>query len=132
MAETPREIILKVLTEISENGIYSHKAIRGALDKYQYLSRRDRAFINRVCEGTIERMIEQAEADAGCDQALLAGGVASSLLFREMLRRRAARRRLRCKLFFARPELSGDNAVGVALLGADRLKGEKRHGGDSD
>ena len=58
MAETPREIILKVLTEISENGIYSHKAIRGALDKYQYLSRRDRAFINRVCEGTIERMIE--------------------------------------------------------------------------
>lgn len=81
---------------------------------------------------TIERMIEQAEADTGCDQALLAGGVASSLLFREMLRRRAARRRLRCKLFFARPELSGDNAVGVALLGADRLKGEKRHGGDSD
>ncbi len=58
MADSPREIILKVLTEISENGIYSHKAIRGALDKYQYLSKRDRAFINRVCEGTVERMIE--------------------------------------------------------------------------
>lgn len=58
MTETPREIILKVLTEISENGIYSHVAIRGALDRYQYLPKRDRAFIQRVCEGTLERLIE--------------------------------------------------------------------------
>ncbi|MDO4619905.1 MAG: 16S rRNA (cytosine(967)-C(5))-methyltransferase RsmB [Lachnospiraceae bacterium] len=58
MTETPREIIAKILGEINDNGIYSHMAIRGALDRYQYLPRRDRAFINRVCEGTIERMIE--------------------------------------------------------------------------
>ena len=58
MTESTREIILRVLTEISENGIYSHMAIRGALDRYQFLSKRDRAFITKVCEGTIERMIE--------------------------------------------------------------------------
>ena len=58
MTENPREIILRILTEISENGIYSHMAIRGALDRYQYLTKQERAFINRVCEGTVERMIE--------------------------------------------------------------------------
>ncbi len=58
MTENTREIILQILTEISENGIYSHMAIRGALDRYRYLQRRDRAFITRVCEGTVERMIE--------------------------------------------------------------------------
>ena len=58
MNESTREIILKILSEISENGIYSHMAIRTALDKYLFLSRRDRAFITRVCEGTVERMIE--------------------------------------------------------------------------
>ncbi len=58
MTENTREIVLGVLTGISENGIYSHMAVRGALERYQYLSKRDRAFITRVCEGTVERMIE--------------------------------------------------------------------------
>ena len=58
MTENTREIILRVLTEISENGIYSHTAIRAALERYQFLSRRDRAFITKVCEGTVERLIE--------------------------------------------------------------------------
>lgn len=67
---------------------------------------------------TIERMIENACEKTGCRQALLAGGVASSTLLREMLNARAKKRRLDCRLCYARPELSGDNAVGVALLGA--------------
>ena len=67
---------------------------------------------------TIERMIEAACEETGARQALLAGGVASSTHLRAMLLERAKKRRLRCKLCFARPELSGDNAVGVALLGA--------------
>ncbi|MDO5378017.1 MAG: hypothetical protein Q4G52_06760, partial [Clostridia bacterium] len=70
---------------------------------------------------SIERMIEAACEKTGCAQALLAGGVASSELFRSMLVQRAGKRKLRCELHFARPELSGDNAVGVALLGADAL-----------
>ena len=67
---------------------------------------------------SIERMIEAACEQTGAKQALLAGGVASSTHLRAMLLERAKKRRLRCELCFARPELSGDNAVGVALLGA--------------
>ncbi|MBP3655320.1 MAG: hypothetical protein J6K32_01335 [Clostridia bacterium] len=67
---------------------------------------------------SIIRMIENACKQTGSRQALLAGGVASSTLLREMLTERAKKRRLTCSLHYARPELSGDNAVGVALLGA--------------
>ena len=69
---------------------------------------------------TIERMIENACEATGARQALLAGGVASSTLLRGMLNVRAKKRRLNCRLHYAHPELSGDNAVGVALLGAER------------
>ena len=81
---------------------------------------------------TIERLLEQAVSETGYHNALLAGGVASSLLFRKMLQQRAAKRGLNCNLFFAKPELSGDNAVGVALLGADYLKGETYHDSNQD
>ena len=74
---------------------------------------------------TIERMIENACEATGARQALLAGGVASSTLLREMLNARAKKRRLPCRLHYARPELSGDNAVGVALLGAERFAAER-------
>ena len=74
---------------------------------------------------TIERQIEAACEITGCRQALLAGGVASSTLLREMLEKRAKKRRLNCRLCFARPELSGDNAVGVALLGAGMYRENK-------
>ena len=73
---------------------------------------------------TIERMIENACESTGARQALLAGGVASSTLLRQMLNARAKKRRLNCRLHYARPELSGDNAVGVALLGAERFAAE--------
>ena len=69
---------------------------------------------------TIERMIDNACEATGARQALLAGGVASSTLLRGMLNARAKKRRLNCRLHYAHPELSGDNAVGVALLGAER------------
>ncbi len=74
---------------------------------------------------TIERQIEAACELTNCRQALLAGGVASSTLLRELLQARAKKRRLNCRLGFAHPELSGDNAVGVALLGAAMLRTEK-------
>lgn len=53
-----RDIILDVLMEINRNGKYCNVAVHQALERYQYLSKRDRAFISRVCEGTVERMIE--------------------------------------------------------------------------
>lgn len=79
---------------------------------------------------TFLRLIKAACEETGCGQALLAGGVASSALLREMLTGRARRQKIGCRLCFARPELSADNAVGVALLGAEALQGEgKRNEG---
>lgn len=53
-----REIALAVLMEVTENGAYSHIVLREVLEKYQYLEKRERAFITRVTEGTLEHMIE--------------------------------------------------------------------------
>lgn len=53
-----REIVLAVLLEVTENGAYSHIILREVLEKYQYLEKRERAFITRVTEGTLEHMIE--------------------------------------------------------------------------
>lgn len=53
-----RELILEILLEINENGQQSHRALMGALSKYQFLPKQDRAFITRVCEGTLEYRIQ--------------------------------------------------------------------------
>lgn len=52
-----REIILDMLMEICEKGAYSHVVLRSTLQKYQYLHKRDRAFITRITEGTLENRI---------------------------------------------------------------------------
>lgn len=49
-----RELILGILLEISKEERYSHLVIRSTLEKYQYLEKQERAFITRVCEGTLE------------------------------------------------------------------------------
>ncbi len=53
-----REIVLGILMEITEEEAYSHVVIRNVLEKYQYLEKRDRAFISRVAEGTLEHMLQ--------------------------------------------------------------------------
>ena len=53
-----REIVLAVLTEVLEEDKYSHIVLREVLEKYQYLEKRDRSFITRVAEGTLENLIE--------------------------------------------------------------------------
>ena len=52
-----RELALATFLEITEEGEYSHIALRRVLEKYQYLEKRERAFITRAVEGTLERMI---------------------------------------------------------------------------
>lgn len=49
-----REVALGILMEITEEEAYSHVVIRQVLEKYQYLEKRDRAFISRTVEGTLE------------------------------------------------------------------------------
>ena len=64
---------------------------------------------------TLAKMFANASQRYGEQPFLVCGGVASSMLLRAMLKKRFSG-----KLYFGRPELSGDNAVGIALLGADR------------
>ena len=52
-----RELALMILLEI-ERGEKSHIVLRQVLEKYQYLEKKERAFITRVTEGTLEHMIE--------------------------------------------------------------------------
>ena len=49
-----RELVLGILLEVTRDGEYSHIALRNVLTKYQYLDKRERAFITRVTEGTLE------------------------------------------------------------------------------
>ena len=77
---------------------------------------------------TVTRMLVEAARQTGLREALLGGGVISSGLIREQVEHRVRGRLRELKLYFARPELSGDNAVGAAFIGRDRYLKEERYG----
>ena len=81
-----------------------------------------------VLARTVARMLCAGAEKTGLRQALVAGGVASSPLFRELLLQRLSTRRGAPRAVFGRPEMSGDNAVGVALIGLEKI----RNGSDTD
>lgn len=56
--EDPRAVALAVLMDILEDGRFSHLALRETLRKYPSMPERDRAFLTRLCEGTIELSIQ--------------------------------------------------------------------------
>ncbi len=58
MAENSREIMLDTLLEMERSKSYSSKLIKAVLDKYDYLEGREKSFMKRVLEGTLERRIE--------------------------------------------------------------------------
>lgn len=58
MAENTREIVLDTLLSLEKEEEFSNKLLKAVLDKYDYLDGRDKAFIKRVTEGTIERRVE--------------------------------------------------------------------------
>lgn len=53
-----REIVLDILLELAKGNEYSNILIAAVLEKYDYLDSREKAFIKRVSEGTIERRIQ--------------------------------------------------------------------------
>ncbi len=71
---------------------------------------------------TLTRMVIAASNKTGIHQVLMAGGVASSSLFRTLVTERIRRRAPSMHVCFGKPEYSGDNAVGVALIGAEKLR----------
>ena len=53
-----RNLVVDILLSVTRDGEFSHIAIRNVLDKYRYLPRQERAFITRLSQGTLERMVE--------------------------------------------------------------------------
>ena len=53
-----RMICLECIIDILENNSHSHSVLNDTLNIYQYLDKKDRAFITRLCVGTVERTIE--------------------------------------------------------------------------
>ena len=71
---------------------------------------------------TVARMLVAGAKRTGIRQALVAGGVASSALFRELLLGRVAQRDRHLRVHFGKSEYSGDNAVGAALIGLEKYR----------
>lgn len=53
-----RELALSSLMMVLEENKNSSEVLSGVLEKYQYLPKQERAFFTRLCEGTMERVIE--------------------------------------------------------------------------
>lgn len=53
-----REIVLDILLELEKNGGYVNVLLSDVLDKYDYLMPKEKAFIKRVTQGTVERRIQ--------------------------------------------------------------------------
>lgn len=53
-----RELVLDTLLALERGEEFSHKLIKAVLDKYDYLDVRDKSFVKRLTEGTLERQLE--------------------------------------------------------------------------
>ncbi|MBR0465034.1 MAG: O-sialoglycoprotein endopeptidase [Clostridia bacterium] len=86
------------------------------------LSREDMAAEVFSCVArSIAKVLVNAVVETGVERILLAGGVTSSILMRDLISARVKRLNPRVKLYWGQPEFSGDNACGAALIGADTL-----------
>lgn len=82
-AAKTREIALDILLEVLEQGGFVHDILRRALEKYQYLEKQDRAFITRLTEGTVERLLT---VDAVLDACMKSGIQKQRPVIRTILR----------------------------------------------
>lgn len=53
-----RELVLDMLLQMEAEGTYSNRLVRDVLDKYDYLEGKEKAFLKRLSEGTVERQIQ--------------------------------------------------------------------------
>ena len=53
-----RETVLTILMEYDKGGVFKPSLLKDSLEKYDYLETRDKAFIKRTVEGTLERQIQ--------------------------------------------------------------------------
>ncbi len=76
---------------------------------------------------SLTKLLAYAVKETGIRDVLLVGGVAQNFLIQHELTARLAKMRISVKLRFADKALSGDNAVGVALIGLAALQKEESH-----
>ncbi len=57
-SDNGRALALEIVMQTMEKGEYCDKALHQVLEAHPHLDRRDRAFITRLAEGTIERCLE--------------------------------------------------------------------------
>ena len=55
MAINVRLLALSVVQEVLDHHEYLSRILPAVLDKYGYLSKQDRAFLTRLCTGTVEK-----------------------------------------------------------------------------
>lgn len=53
-----RDLVFSLVMDILEKGRFSHIVLREAFQKQDALSRRDKAFVSRLCLGTVERTVQ--------------------------------------------------------------------------
>ncbi|RKD25582.1 O-sialoglycoprotein endopeptidase [Ammoniphilus oxalaticus] len=74
--------------------------------------------VARSLEKTIRYAVEQGHPK----EVLIVGGVAANRYIKDRLQERLEHRAVGCRLYFAEPEYSGDNAFGVAYIGLNRWR----------
>lgn len=57
MSENLREIVFQALLEKEKEDVYVHVLVGDVLERYAYLEKRDRSFIAKLIQGTIEKQI---------------------------------------------------------------------------
>lgn len=78
--------------------------------------------VERCIANSLEKALRRAIEGTGLHDILLVGGVAANIHLRSRLRERLEHPAVGARLFFAEPMMSSDNAVGVAVLGLQKLK----------
>lgn len=52
-----RQLAMQILLDVEQNKKFLNDALHTTLKRYQYLSKQERAFLTRLCEGTVEYQI---------------------------------------------------------------------------
>ncbi len=74
---------------------------------------------------TVARLLRAGARAGDVSQALVVGGVASSMLLRKLVAARLEKAGNGPRVYWGKPEYSADNAAGVAMLGLERYRNMK-------
>lgn len=118
--ESPTEGIFPV--SIDKDGLTCHFSgietrAQQLIRSGEYPAERIAAEVYDVLARTVARLLDAAGRRCGAGQAMVVGGVASSLRLRRLLDERLAKLRSPVRAMFGQPCYSGDNAAGVAWIG---------------